>query len=178
MGKTNSDTTTVGVDRDSSDMHRGEDEIKHQKYFEAIDWEALEQRRLPPPWVPALEHAADIAYVPRRVTDRRAASIADEFHDSDAAAQPQTSREARISRQTASLAGDDEEIRRLRSNNAWKDFSFSAPPRGETVAETKRPDPVPTPRAPSGDVVKKGETAPLVPRPPSPPPPDLVSEEL
>ena len=56
-----------------------------------------------------MEHAADIAYVPRRVTDRRAASIADEFHDSDAAAQPQTSREARISRQTASLAGDDEE---------------------------------------------------------------------
>ena len=75
------------------------------------------------------------------------------------------------------MAGDDEEIRRLRSNNAWKDFSFSAPPRGETVAETKRPDPVPTPRAPSGDVVKKSE-APLVPRPPSPPPPDLVSEEL
>merc|ERR1719311_356759 len=174
--KSNSDTTTVGVDRD--EMHRGEDAIKHQKYFEAIDWQALEARRLPPPWVPALEHAADIAYVPRRVTDRRAASIADEFHDSDAAAQPQTSREARISRQTASLAGDDEEIRRLRSNNAWKDFSFSAPPRGETIAETKRPDPVPTPRAPSNDVVKKGDTAPLVPRPPSPPPPDLVSEDL
>ena len=179
MGKTNSDTTTVGVDRDSLLICTGEKMRSSTKNtLEAIDWEALEQRRLPPPWVPALEHAADIAYVPRRVTDRRAASIADEFHDSDAAAQPRRPREARISRQTASLAGDDEEIRRLRSNNAWKDFSFSAPPRGEQWRKPKRPDPVPTPRAPSGDVVKKGETAPLVPRPPSPPPPDLVSEEL
>ena len=56
--------------------------------------------------------------------------------------------------------------------------AVSAPPRGETIAETKRPDPVPPPRAPSHDGVTTGATAPLVPRPPSPPPPDLVSEEL
>ena len=46
-----------------------------------------------------------------------------------------------------------------------------------TVADAILFGDVPTPRAPSGDVVKKSE-APLVPRPPSPPPPDLVSEEL
>jgi len=169
--------TTVSLTRegDEDENHRGDDELKHQKYFEAIDWAALEGRRLPPPWTPQLAHAADIAYIPSRIKDRQAESIANEFHDSDAQPEHATSREARISRQTASLAGDDEEIRRLREKNPWADFSFSAPPRGETIAETKRPDPVPRPRALSGDLSK---SALLVPRPPSPPPPDLVSEEL
>ena len=110
-------------------MHRGEDEIKHQKYFEAIDWESVGTAGLPPPWVPALEHAADIAYVPRRVTDRRAASIADEFHDWTAGAASDFKGSSDLA-PDGFLAGDDEEIRRLRSNNAWKDFSFSAPLRG------------------------------------------------
>jgi len=163
-------TSDDASDADAYALGRGGDEIKRQPYFAEIDWTALCAKSAAPPWVPALASAHDVSYVPRRVTDRRAASIRDEFHDSDVGGK-NSAGEARISRQTASLTldadtSDAAAVRALRRNNPWADFSFAAPPRGGTVAEAK----------PS--MVAKPPSHEKVPKPPPRPPPDLVSEEL
>ena len=155
-------------------FRRGDDAIKLQPYFAALDWGALVQRRLQAPWLPQLSGDADVAYVPKRVRDRRSASLHDEFGDETFSTSGGgggaggAGGGARISRQNASLQADDADaqaVRQLRrdrehSSGTWGDFSYAAPPRGETLAargavgapsqpQPKPPRPVGTRRAAS-----------------------------
>ena len=173
-------------------LSRGDDDVKRKAIFASIDWARLVARQIPPPWVPDLVDDHDIAYVPKKVADRRSASIQDEFRDDGIP----NSRggEARISRQTASFQIDEDTadasaVRRLRQQNPWADFSFAAPPRGETVAARAPVDMIRPPHAhrdrrasapassrtkPASDKKKaRSPTAAAAARdaPPSPPPP-------
>lgn len=128
-------------DSEAARLGRGDDPIKNAAYFSPVDWIALVERRLTAPWIPSLSAHDDVAYVPKRVRDRRSSSIRDEFGGDELV---QTGRafgggEARISRQTASL-----------SSQMWGDFSYVAPARGETIrAQTRSPRPVAVSPAPA-----------------------------
>ena len=122
---------------------RGDDPIKNAAYFAPIDWIALVERRLTPPWIPSLKSNDDVAYVPKRVRDRRSASIHDEFGNDECEAQRAFGgNEARISRQTASFGYNDADMQALaqlrgdrdNSTGIWGDFSYSAPPRGTSLS--------------------------------------------
>mmetsp|Transcript_14729 Transcript_14729/g.22197 ORF Transcript_14729/g.22197 Transcript_14729/m.22197 type:complete len:924 (-) Transcript_14729:238-3009(-) len=133
----------------ANDMGRGDDPIKNAAYFAEIDWTALTERKLTPPWIPKLSAVDDVAYVPKRVRDRRSSSIRDEFGDAVRTHAAAVGGEARISRQTASFGyphdADIAALRHLRergeSHHLWGDFSYAAPPRGETVV-ARNPLPV------------------------------------
>ena len=147
------DEAAAPGDGDDGDdrFSRGDDELKRSAYFANVDWAALVARQLAPPWVPNLVDDHDIAYVPKKVADRRSASLQDEFRDDGLPAS--RGGEARISRQTASFQIDDDNadasaVRRLRQQNPWADFSFAAPPRGETVAARAPVDMIRPPAAP------------------------------
>ncbi|CAF1042341.1 unnamed protein product [Rotaria sordida] len=44
------------------------DEIKRQPFFDPIDWEKLEARKIPPPWKPSVSGPADLAQVDKVFT--------------------------------------------------------------------------------------------------------------
>lgn len=128
-----------------------DDPIKSAAYFATIDWVALVERRLTPPWIPSLSAPDDVAYVPKRVRDRCNSSIHDEFGGENVvhagvARGAYGGGEARISRQMASFGDGDAVLSQFRdkgSAHLWGDFSYAAPPRGETiVAQGKAPKPV------------------------------------
>lgn len=151
-------------DGESTRMGRCGDPIKSAAYFAQVDWTALVERRLNPPWIPSLSAPDDVAYVPKRVRDRRSSSIHDEFggeelvHTGAATHRQYGGGEARISRQTASFGtngpvenADAALVAQIRegSNNMWGDFSYAAPPRGGTIQAANGNTPAPVSVAPS-----------------------------
>lgn len=123
---------------------RGDDPIKNAAYFATIDWLALLEHRMAPPWVPELSAPDDVAYVPKRVRERGSDSLRNEFGDVVRSGSfARMGGEAHISRQSASITRG--ELDRLREYSHWDDFSYAAPTRGGTIgaaAADQPPEPV------------------------------------
>ena len=54
----------------------GEDanEIKRQPFFEKIDWEKLDARKIPPPWKPSVSGPTDLHYIDKMFTEDKVSS--------------------------------------------------------------------------------------------------------
>ncbi len=44
-------------------------EIKRQPFFEQIDWEKLETKKIPPPWKPSVTSSTDLNQIPKEFID-------------------------------------------------------------------------------------------------------------
>ncbi len=49
-------------------------EIKRQPFFEQIDWEKLEARKIPPAWKPSVSGPTDLRYIDKTFTDDKVSS--------------------------------------------------------------------------------------------------------
>jgi len=126
------------------------DHVKEVSYFSDLDWADVVARAVVVPWLPTLNGPNDLAYVPKIHRDHRSQSLEREFGGDT---------NARISRQQASFQATDtetkEDVDRLRARSGqWLDFSFSAPPRGETVlGRNQLPVRTPEAKEPKGDAM-------------------------
>jgi hypothetical protein len=44
-------------------------EIKRQPFFDQIDWDKLEARKIPPPWKPSVNSPTDLNQIPKEFID-------------------------------------------------------------------------------------------------------------